>query len=67
MNAIEITEIEITEACNDYADRHDVSLEAVDVTRNYEGGGDKVIGFRLSLDGNGFRQSGKDERFGVWQ
>jgi hypothetical protein len=46
-----------------YADHHGVGPDAVDVTRQYDGGA--VTGFRLSLDVDG-RSRGCDEKFGTF-
>ncbi|MCA1684749.1 MAG: hypothetical protein LC745_01935 [Planctomycetia bacterium] len=59
-----MTAIEIDELVASYADHHGVTIEEVDVSRNYSG--DDVIGVRLSLDVDGVSR-GDDERYGEWR
>ena len=57
------TDAEITEAVEMYADFHGLDAAEVDVTRNFEGDGTAIIGFRLSRDSDG-SQHGDDEKHG---
>ena len=63
------TEAEIAEAVENYEDYYAEQIETkglkVVVDRNYEGGTENVIGFRLSLDSDN-RSHGCDETFGEW-
>jgi hypothetical protein len=51
---------QIGEAVRRYAEFHGVEADAVDVTRVYDGDGDRVVRFRLSLDTD-VRSHGCDE------
>jgi len=57
------TETEIAAAAEEYVAR--LGIDAVDVCRNYEGDGPKIIGYRLSRDTDG-GQHGDDEHHGLW-
>jgi hypothetical protein len=60
---------EIQKAVEDYRDFHasKIQLEGltVEVSRNYLGDTEGVIGFRLSLDSDG-HSHGCDETYGIW-
>lgn len=57
-------EQQIAEAVELYADFHGVPTASVDVTREFEGDGDIVTRFRLSMDQEG-RSRGCDEWYEV--
>lgn len=63
------TEAEIQGATEAYAEFHAETIEetglSVVVDRNYEGGTENVIGFRLSLDSDN-HSHGCDETYGEW-
>lgn len=59
------TESDIVEAVAMYAAFYGIEEEAVEVTRNFLGDTENIIGFRLSRDRDG-GQHGDDETHGQW-